>query len=861
MAEKTNTRSQVKEITDRLEQGMNDLFTSEKYMAYLQTMSRFHRYSTRNTLLIHMQKPDATLVAGFQAWQSKFGRFVKKGEHGIKILAPMPFLVKEEQQKLDPDTHRPVLGEDGLPVMEEVERRFARFRAASVFDVSQTDGKPLPSLAEDIAGDVRQYELFMDALRAVSPLPIGFEQMDSDTDGRCIFGDRIAIRPGMSEVQTVSAVIHEITHAKLHDIEVMRQLDANAKPKDNSTQEVEAESVSYAVCQYYGIETAANSFGYIASWSKTRELKELNASLDTIRKAAAELIDGIDGQYRALAKERGIDLAAEREASVPATEQAGPAGSGTVMEPEYGEQAVRLAFERLNPGDLIYLAGAVKPVQLISVREGDVLFFAPELAVELTQTHEQVLQSLRGNEQNRHFLAAVEKPATVNEPEAPPAAEQDNPQPDLKPNQHIESIGGVEFIFTGVGPAEQKPEKQYDLGYGHMGNGLTVWNRLEEKDGDYVTVAHIGPDRGVTFYDNDMPDSVKARIENEARTSDMTVSATQDTPVFDTPAQTPDLDLSAPGPDPSDILPDPAISLFERDLYGYTGADILPLTQDRALELFDGDHTIYMLHPDNTEAMAFDREEITAHEGIFGIDAEEWRESPEYKRMESEQSEGTREAVLLYGEKSAYGIYQLKSGDELRYHRWASLAELARDDLTVDRANYELVYTAPLDIRDTQTNLHKIYKTFNGDGERPSDFTGHSVSTSDVIVLQWRGEVSSHYVDGVWDFKELLSFLGNEAQPKLASQEQPTYSQVGNTLEPPAPEPAGPTVAELEAEVKAGRQISVLDLANAVKNERQRDAHKGRPSILARLQEYKNSAAQGADTPKPAPKHDAVREV
>lgn len=861
MADKNNTRSQVKEITDRLEQGVQDLFTSEKYTAYLQTMSRFHHYSTRNTLLIHMQKPDATLVAGFQAWQNKFGRYVKKGERGIKILAPMPFLIKEEQQKLDPDTRRPVLGEDGLPVMEEVERRFARFKVTTVFDVSQTDGKPLPSLAEDIAGDVRQYELFMDALKVVSPLPIGIVPMDSDTDGRCIFGERIDIREGMSEVQTVSAVIHEIGHAKLHDIEVMRQLDANAKPKDNSTQEMEAESVSYAVCQYYGIETAANSFGYIASWSKTRELKELNASLDTIRKAATELIEGIDAQYRALAKERGIDLAAGREPSAPAAEQAGPADPGTVMEPEYGEQAARSAFDKLKPGDLIYLAGAVKPVQLISVREGDVLFVAPELAVELTQTHEQVLQSLRNNEQNRHLLAGAEEPAPAKEPETPPVTEQDNAQPDLKPNQHIETIGGVEFVFTGVSPAEQKPEKEYDLGYGHLGNGLTVWNRLEEKDGDYVTVAHIGPDRGVTFYDADMPDSVKARIENEARTSDMTVSATQDTPVFDTPAQTPGLDLPAPGPDPSDILPDPAISSFERDLYGYTGADILPLTQDRALELFDADHTIYMLHPDNTEAMAFDREEITAHEGIFGIDAEEWRESPEYKRMESEQSEGTREAMLLYGEKSAYGIYQLKSGDELRYHRWASLAELAKDDLALDRANYELVYTAPLDIRDKQTNLHKIYNDFSGDGERPSDFTGHSISKSDVIVLQWRGEVTSHYVDGGWNFKELISFLGNEAQPELASQEQPTYSQVGNTLEPPAPEHDGPTVAELEAEIKAGRQISVLDLARASHNERQGAVHKGRPSLLAQLQEYKNSAAQGADSSKAAPKHDAQREV
>jgi len=723
MADKSSARNQVKEITDRLEQGVKDIFTSEKYMAYLQTMSRFHRYSTRNTLLIHMQKPDATLVAGYQAWQNKFGRYVKKGERGLKILAPMPFLVKEERQKLDPDSRRPILGEDGLPVMEEVERRFARFKVTSVFDVSQTDGKPLPSLAEDIAGDVRHYELFMDALRAVSPLPIGFEPLDpeKDGDGLCRMGNNIAIRQGMSEIQTVSAVIHEITHAKLHDIEVMRQLDENAKPKDRRTEEVEAESVSYAVCQYYGIETAANSFGYIADWSKNRELKELNASLDTIRKTAAELIDGIDEQYRALAKERGIDL-------TPVPEQA-------ASEP------------------------AVTPAK---------------------------------------------------ESEAPPAVAQNSPQSDLEPNQHVETIGGVEFVFTTLGPAAQKPEKQYD-------------------------------------------------------TSNITVSATQDTPVFSTPAQTAEQVQATTEHDPDDIFPDPAIGLSERDLYGYTDPTMLPLLQERALELFDADHTIYMLYDDNTEAMVFDREEIitfaSMNEGIFGIAAGDWEQTTEYKRMAAEQSEGTREAMLLYGEKNAFGIYQLKGGDELRYHRWASLEELVRDDLTLDRANYELVYTGPLDIRDKQTNLHAIYKTFNGAGERPSDFTGHSISKSDVIVLQWRGEVTSHYVNGGWNFKELLSFLGNEAQSELASQEQPTYFQVGNTLEPPTPEPAGPTVSELEAEVKAGRQISLTDLARAVKNERQGAVHKGRPSLLAQLQEYKNSAAQGADSPKTAPKHDAVREV
>ena len=299
----------IKEITAKLESGINDLFESDKYTAYLQTMSRFHRYSTRNTLLIHMQNPEATRVAGYNDWKNKFKRQVKKGERGIKILAPTPFLITKELDKIDPETQRPIIGEDGQPVREEVEIRIARFKTVSVFDISQTEGEPLPTLAENITGDVARYDLFMDSLRAVSPLPIQFEDLPPETDGLCRFGDRISIRNGMSEIQTVSAAIHEIVHAKLHDAQIIKENGGD--PKDRRTEEVESESISYSVCQFYGIETGANTFGYIAEWSRGRELKELNASLDTIRKTAAELIDGIDEQYRALAKERGIDLSIE----------------------------------------------------------------------------------------------------------------------------------------------------------------------------------------------------------------------------------------------------------------------------------------------------------------------------------------------------------------------------------------------------------------------------------------------------------------------------------------------------------------------------------------------------------------------
>lgn len=235
----------VKELTDKLENGIQDLFESEKYMAYLQTMSRFHRYSTRNTLLIHMQDPAATRVAGYNDWKNKFKRQVKKGEKGIRILAPTPFITRKEMEKIDPETQRPIIGDDGQPIREEVEIRLARFKPVSVFDISQTEGEPLPSIVEEVSGNVARYELFMDALRAVSPLPIHFEALPEDTDGICSFGDKISIRNGMSEVQTVAAVIHEMTHAKLHDTKFLQE---GEKPKDRRTKEVEAESVLLRLC-------------------------------------------------------------------------------------------------------------------------------------------------------------------------------------------------------------------------------------------------------------------------------------------------------------------------------------------------------------------------------------------------------------------------------------------------------------------------------------------------------------------------------------------------------------------------------------------------------------------------------------
>ena len=396
MAEKPTNRERLREITEGIEQGIKELFESEKYMRYLSVMSRFHRYSVNNTMLIYMQKPEATLVAGFNKWKNQFERHVKKGEHGITIIAPTPYKKKIEEMKRDLDTQAPILDADGKAVMEEKEIEIPMFRPVKVFDVSQTDGKPLPQLASSLSGNVQNYDIFMEALKRSAPVPIEFEPMAAGMDGYFSSEQqRIAIRQGMSEVQTVSAAVHEIAHSKLHDpakaepapawkvvmvseggtkqdfsqgfateaeaeqaaadagwryvdenrfewrLEVEEDLAAvKQAAKDRHTEEVEAESISYAVCQYFGIQTGENSFGYIANWSQGKELKELRASLEIINKTSGELIADIDRHYREICKERGIDLTAQPEQTAPQPEAAPEPTAGSTQLPDVREQAL-----------------------------------------------------------------------------------------------------------------------------------------------------------------------------------------------------------------------------------------------------------------------------------------------------------------------------------------------------------------------------------------------------------------------------------------------------------------------------------------------------------------------------------------
>lgn len=312
MAENNTEKQRVQELTNKLEQGLQDLFNSDSYCNYLSTMSKFHNYSFNNTLLIAMQKPDATLVAGYKAWQKNFERHVNKGEKAIRILAPAPYKIKEERDKIDPVTQELLLDKDGNPQKEEVEITIPAFRAVSVFDVAQTDGKPIPELAaKELLSDVEGYQDMIRAVEAISPVPIELEEIAGDSKG---YYDReakrIAVQENMSESQTLKTMIHEVAHSKLHSKEV--EQDEQMR-KDRNTKEVEAESVAYTVCQHFGIDTSDYSFGYIAGWSSGRDTKELRASMDTIRRTASELITGIEEQLQEIQRNREVSQEQTKE--------------------------------------------------------------------------------------------------------------------------------------------------------------------------------------------------------------------------------------------------------------------------------------------------------------------------------------------------------------------------------------------------------------------------------------------------------------------------------------------------------------------------------------------------------------------
>ena len=823
MAEnKPTNRERLQEITAGIEQGIKELFESEKYMRYLSVMSKFHRYSVNNTMLIYMQKPEATLVAGFNKWKNQFARHVKKGEHGITIIAPTPYKKKIEEMKRDPDTHAPILDADGKAVMEEKEIEIPMFRPVKVFDVSQTDGKPLPELASSLSGTVPHYEAFLEALRRSAPVPIEFEPMAANTDG--YFSpdqQRIAIREGMSEVQTVSATVHEIAHSKLHNQkkiqidndEQYQEVELFEKPalfsngrisrddlpegvycydlrgsdedpgspicveervvvnhagsviltaplefpeegrlyftdetglnfnggmltlsqflqeqkKDRRTEEVEAESISYAVCQYFGIQTGENSFGYIASWSKGKELKELRASLETINKTSCELINDIERHYKEICKERGIDLTAKQE-----PEQA-----------DIPQEALFL----LN--DATYLH--IQPC---------------DTGWDYTLYNKETMKELDGGQLDTPELSRSTAVQQICE-----GLELENPSIQDAPLSMIETLQDA------------------------------ACRQMQEQVSQQTAEATA----------TQLPDAQEQSLDEYP-------------------------------------MPDSEVSVSDMQEYGYFYDGMLPVTRERALELDAAGLTVYVLHEDNTESMVFDTEEIMEHGGLFGVEHEEWEKSPQFheKVMERQEHQQEREQAFLSQNRDCFAIYQVSRNDPQNV-RFMNLDWLQSHNLTVDRNNYDLIYTAPLNgSGSTMEQLETLYEQFNL--KKPVDFHSPSLSVSDIVAIKQDGKVSCHYCDSV-GFTEIPGFLPDNPLKNAEMMLEDDYGMIDGIINNG---PKEPTVAQLEQQARSGQPISLMDLAEAVHRE-ERDKKK---SVMEQLKSQPRTEHK-----KTAPKKSAEREL
>ena len=942
MAEnKPTNRERLREITDGIEQGIKELFESEKYMRYLSVMSRFHRYSVNNTMLIYMQKPDATLVAGYNKWKDQFERHVKKGEHGITIIAPTPYKKKIEEQKLDPDTKAPILDKDGKIVTEEKEIEIPMFRPVKVFDVSQTDGKPLPELASSLSGNVPNYEAFMEALRRSAPVPITFEAMAADTDGYFSADhQKIAIRQGMSEVQTVSATVHEIAHSKLHnqkkiqiandeqyqEIELFDKLGLfsngriardnlpegvycydlrgsdydpgdpvcveervvvnhagsvlltepleltedgrlmlteekglnftggfstlsqflQKQRKDRHTEEVEAESISYAVCKYFGIETGENSFGYIASWSQGKELKELRASLETINKTSGTLISDIERHYKEICKERGIDPHAKAEPEPAPIEQ--PA------------DAIKVS-DRLPTGDLTYyVAECMEFPNLGEYHDNLSLEEAIRIYQEIPAERMNGIKGIGfelkdGSDYEGPFPILTGQTIDLDTIQAIDYY-RDNPLVQKAVKELAAAMPEMEVL----GADANQQEALFlidDATYLHIQSCDSGWDytlydaaSMKELDGGQLDMPEISRMKAVLQIcdDNDLGrDSVKyaplSMIETlqDAAYQQMQAEASQMT----ASSQLPEAQEQALDEYP---MPDEQVSTPDMQEYGYFYDGMLPVTRERALELDAAGLTVYVLHEDNTESMVFDSQEIMDHGGLFGVDREEWEKSPQFheKVMERQEHQQEREQAFLAQNRDCFAIYQV-SRDDPQNVRFMNLDWLKSNDISIDRSNYDLIYTAPL--RESGTvpeQLEKLYEQFNL--QKPVDFHSPSMSVSDIVAIKQEGKVSCHYCDSV-GFTQIPGFLPENPLKNAEMAVEDDYGMIDGIINNGVKEP---TLAELEQQARSGQPISLMDLAAAA----HREEREKKKSVMEQLKSQPK-----AEHKKIAPKKSAEREI
>ena len=740
-------RERLQEITAGIEQGIQELFESEKYMRYLSVMSRFHRYSVNNTMLIYMQKPDATLVAGYNKWKNQFERHVKRGEHGITIIAPTPFKKKIEEQKLDPDTKAPILDAEGKAVMEEREVEIPMFRPVKVFDVSQTDGKPLPELASSLSGNVQNYEAFLEALRRSAPVPLSVEPMAANMDG--YFSpdrQRIAIRAGMSEVQTVSAAVHEIAHSKLHNYAKAQEEAARAgdkeppKKKDRNTEEVEAESISYAVCQYYGIQTGENSFGYIANWSQGKELPELRASLETINKAAGELIADIDRHYKVICKERGIDLAAQSEQTVPQQEAASEA-EVPMQAPARHAYKLHSNFERTSPADSTYIQEYTVADDL-SLIPGEVLYAGTY--DECVKLHNALQDGSMTAEQVK-AQAQAEKLYEL----------------DGRLYLHVQPCdGGYDYTIYDKGTMRALDGGQLDAPELPLSTAALKICEMHDMGGQSIQYAPLS-----------MIETLQEAAVQQMQAAAQ-AAAPETTMLPDAPEQ--HLDEYP--------MPDPTLTQDDLEKSGYLDGDLLPLSKERAYELMERDLTVYIVQQGENPAMAFDTTDLDAYDGIFAVTREEWEESPAFdaqvkERMDHQQE---REQAFLDHKGDCFAIYQVKHTDELRDIRYEGLEWLKSIGQTAQRDNYDLVYTAPLLPSDLKGDTaEQLFYRFNN--EHPADYRHPSMSVSDIVAIKRDGKVSCHYCDS-FGFAEVPGFLPDNPLKNAEMAVEDDYGMIDGIL-------------------------------------------------------------------------------
>lgn len=774
MADARTEKQKVKEITDRLEEGLKELFEGEKYKSYLNTMSKFHNYSANNIQLIEMQCPDATYVAGYKAWQRNFERHVNKGERGIRILAPAPYKIKEEQEKIDPVTNEPVLDRDGMPVMEEVEIKIPAFRVVTVFDYSQTDGKELPGLGvNELHGDVERYQDFMEALERVSPVPVRYEEMEGDRKGYFIDLSRpIAIKEGMSEAQTAKTGVHEVAHAKLHAREAEQDAE-KAVYKDRETKEVEAESVAYTVCQHFGIDTSDYSFGYIAGWSSGKEMPELKSSLDTIRRTSSELIKGIEAQLLEIEKERAAEQSQEDIILLVSNTDRSEYDLLNVKGMERTEIFNLLSTmkddDRQNVEAYLERAGAWVTL-LANERSEEVGEYHLDYVYN-TDTHE-ITDFKALQEEREKANIPIEYGDVIVRISTPDSGEYET----IKIADMQSEVANVLYAIPFL------EENEWN------GN---VLDYLQERGFEFVPIMRSGGlnDGYPQFYDFDvdmsewevhtaseLPATVQAEqlinrmefhrsvydsdernlIMNHAyRLDDMYKTTSLAHSIAEQKDDSALLwETIRVAQEEIDALPDGMVGLSEMHEYGYSWDEMLPLTKDMASELFGEDVSVYQLHADGSETLVEDRAALQEHDGLFGVEKGDWNAYKEYLSMkqELEDSEPNREAQLLYGNEGRFGIYQLKDSAETRDIRFMDMDYLEKEGIPVSRENYTLVYTGELT---EGMSLEDIYTKFNID--HPADFTGHSLSVSDVVVLHQDGENTSHYVDSV-GYREIPEF-------------------------------------------------------------------------------------------------------